>query len=197
MIIGKSIDAFFKWKVADKNSIEKINRDNKYVRKWNKIDVLYSFIGIYTIGIYTFYKEECRRTNYLIKTLDGGFFSKDYLANHYMDFPKLNKVIEDVGFIEVYDSVGNLIPVWPGANVDRGTRAYCFDIPEVYFGNMYYEWFKLLCNMYPDAHLEIIIDKAFVYDTKTFLDEMDEKKYVEYLEHIVNVIRKRTVSLNS
>lgn len=196
-IMKNSIETFFKWKMTGKQSVEEKNKENLHVKKWGKVDVLYSFIGIYTIGIYVFYKNECKRTNYKIKTLDNTFFSTDYLANHYSKYPKLNKIIEDVGYIEVYDAVGNIIPVWPGANVDRGIYAHCFDIPEIYFGNMNYKWFEILCDMYPDASLKMVLNKDFVYGTKTFLDGMNEEKYVAYLEHVVDVISKRTIKLNS
>ncbi|SFU84344.1 hypothetical protein [Butyrivibrio sp. M55] len=110
-----SVKVFFDWKSNKKRkSVEEKNIDNKIVAKWDKLDVLYSFIGVYTIGIYVFYKQLCKRTAYQIKRLDNEFFSIDYLSNNYMSFPDLNEVIVKSEFISEYDSVGNVIPIWPG-----------------------------------------------------------------------------------
>ena len=142
--MDNSIDAIFKWKNSVKKSVEKTHEKDKYVSSWDKIDVMYSFIGIYQIGIYAFYPEKCKRTDYVIRCKETNkYFSLKYLTelhndeSRYRAFSELNKVIEESGLIEIIDSVGNVIPVWPGGNTDRGTRAYCFDIPDIYFCYMY------------------------------------------------------------
>ncbi len=190
-----TVKAFFEWK-NDKNrkTVEENNKNNSIVSKWDKLDVLYSFIGIYTIGIYVFYPKLCNRTDYQIRRGDNkkAFFSSNYLSNNYMNYPELNKVIEEFDFIKVYDTLGNVIPIWPGGNEDRGTRAQCFDIPEIYFCKKHPRWFKNLCNEYPEAKLQLIENERFILDTKEFLDNMNKDTYKEYLQHIVEVIRKRT-----
>lgn len=187
-----TVKDFFVWK-SKKESIEE--KDNPYKDKWQKMDVLYSFIGIYTIGIYVFYPKKCKRTNYQIRQKNGDFFSTEYLSKNYQCFPRLNKVIEASGFISVYDTLGNVIPIWPGGNVDRGTRAQCFDIPEIYFCYKYPIWFDVLCINYPEANIQLINDENFALDTKCFLDSMSEEKYEQYLRHIVSVIKQREIIL--
>ena len=187
-----TVKEFFLWKTRNKETVEEKNKDNRYIASWEKLDVLYSFIGIYTIGIYVFYPEKCKKTDYMIKRNDKGYFSIKYLSENFESFPALNKAIEDSGFISVYDSVGNVIPIWPGGNIDRGKMAYCFDIPEIYFCNKHPRWFQILCDTYPEANLQLINNKDFNKDTKSFLDSMNEESYKKYLEHIVSVINRRT-----
>ena len=182
---------FFAWK-SQKGSVEEKYINNPIIAKWDKLDTLYSFIGIYTIGIYVFYPEKCNRTDYQIrKKEDNKFFSTEYLSENYKKYSKLNKVIEDSGFISVYDSIGNVIPIWPGGNTDRGTRAQCFDIPEIYFCYKNPKWFDILCLNYPKANIHLIDVEEFTKDTKSFLDSMNEESYKMYLSHVVEVIRRR------
>ena len=139
--MNNSVEDFFK---SNQKNIENMFSENTEIMKWKNRDVLYSFIGIYQIGIYAFYPEKCKRTDYVIRCKETNkYFSLKYLTelhndeSRYRAFSELNKVIEESGLIEIIDSVGNVIPVWPGGNTDRGTRAYCFDIPDIYFCYMY------------------------------------------------------------
>ena len=91
--------------------------------------MLYSFIGIYQIGLFVFYPDKCKRTKYTIKDKTNQFLSTDYLKERFAQFKKLNEVIIDSQFIQHIDSVGNVIPIWPGGNIDRGARAYCLIFP--------------------------------------------------------------------
>ena len=53
-----TIESYFQWKTNSKEpSIEKKYEKHKIISQWKKTgrtDVLYSFIGIYQIGIYVF-----------------------------------------------------------------------------------------------------------------------------------------------
>jgi hypothetical protein len=68
-------------------------------------------------------------------------FGLDYFVEEvngkcrYEQFAKLNKILEEKGFVEAIVQPGNIIPIWPGGNTDRGQRGHCFDIPDLYFGN--------------------------------------------------------------
>ena len=187
----KSIENFFDWKTGKGNSVEKQHQYHKIVSQWERTDVLYSFIGIYQIGLFVFYPDKCKRTKYTIKDKTNQFLSTDYLKERFAQFKKLNEVIIDSQFIQHIDSVGNVIPIWPGGNVDRGARAYCFDIPDIYF-KKYEKWFSAMRQLYPHSCLDGIIDNEFSTDnTKIFLDNMNEDTYPKFLKHVVEVITKR------
>lgn len=161
------------------------------ISQWKKTDVLYSFIGIYQIGIYVFYPDKCKRTNYTIKNEAGEYFSLEYLTAEFKKYEKLNKTIIDSNFIQYIDSFGNVIPIWPGGNTDKGKRSYCFDIPDIYF-KKYEKWFSAMRQLYPHSCLDGIIDNEFSTDnTKIFLDNMNEDTYPKFLKHVVEVITKR------
>ncbi len=193
----KSIENFFDWKTGKGNSVEKQHQYHKIVSQWERTDVLYSFIGIYQIGLFVFYPDKCKRTKYTIKDKTNQFLSTDYLKERFAQFKKLNEVIIDSQFIQHIDSVGNVIPIWPGGNVDRGARAYCFDIPDIYF-KRHEKWFLALQQLYPNSYLNGIIDSEFATDdTSIFLDSMNERRYLQFLEHIVAVIVNRTECLNN
>lgn len=53
--------------------------------------------------------------------------------------------------IDKYETIGNVIPVWPGANVHRGQFG-CYDCPDIYFND---EKSKLM--PYGSFHKAIII----------------------------------------
>lgn len=197
--MNNKVNTFFEWKRDKKSSVEKKYREDTTVKTWQRIDVLYSFIGIYQIGIYVIYPESCRRTNYNIYPKFGGkYYDFAYLTEkisgtpRYMKYAELNKIIEDSGLIEVIDSIGNVIPIWPGGNIDKGARNYCFDIPDIYFGYLYPEWFDVLCQMYPNAFLNSICMEKYSVDTKSFLDGMTKNNYIEFLNHAVKVITGRS-----
>ena len=194
----KKVNSFFEWKKSKEKSIEEENcSSNSIISSWEKKDVLYSFIGLYQIGIYVYYPKACKRTNYTIKSSDGKtFMGLQYLTEiidgkpRFEQFDKLNKVIEKSHLLDVIHSSGNVIPIWPGGNIDKGTRAGCFDLPDIYFGYKYRDWFELLCMKYPLAHLECLNDD-YAFDTKEFLDRMNKRTYKEFLDHAVAIINLR------
>ena len=192
------IGSYFQWKTDPKKmSIEEKYRDHKIINQWEKTDVLYSLIGIYQIGIYVFYPDKCVKKDYTIKNEIGEFFGLDYLAKEFIKYEKLNKEIIDSKFIQYIDSVGNIIPIWPGGNIDKGTRSYCFDIPEIYFKKNE-KWFLKLKELYPNSCLSGIIDSEFSKnDAKDFLNNMNESTYPKFLNHVVEIITKREKYLNS
>ncbi len=191
------VSAFFKWKKSGKVSIEDLNEDNKYVSKWEKRDVLYSVIGIYQIGIFVFHPELCKKTDCTIKSPNGkAFMGLKYLTENvngkarFEQYGTLNEVFENSKILKIIDSVGNVIPIWPGGNVDRGTRAGCFDIPDIYFHKKYNDWFEMLSKKYPEAHLECL-GSEYSYGTKEFLKMMNRDTYVAFLKHARDIIDQR------
>lgn len=114
-----SIETFFKWKKDSSGiSVEDMcNKDNKIISQWERKDVLYSFIGIYQIGLFVFYPDEYIKTDYTIKTRTGDFFGLEYLimeekeVERFKKYEELNKMIEDSEFIQYIDTPGNVIPI--------------------------------------------------------------------------------------
>ena len=187
-----TIESYFQWKTNSKEpAIEKKYEKHKIISQWERTDVLYSFIGIYQIGIYVFYPDKCKRTDYTIEKDVGEYFSLDYLKEEFKKYEKLNKTIIDSKFIQYIDSLGNVTPIWPGGNTDKGKRSYCFDIPDIYF-KRYEKWFLAMKQLYPNSCLDGIIDNEFSTDnTKIFLDNMNQDTYPKFLKHVVEVITKR------
>ena len=71
-----TIEDMLWWKdLYDPNNIftvESINKDKIKNLGWGaKADVLFSFLGVYVIGMYVYYPMEYRRTNYQIHICDG------------------------------------------------------------------------------------------------------------------------------
>lgn len=193
-----NVESFFKWRNTKGKSIEEMHADFARTMIWERTDVLYSFIGIYQIGLYAFYPEQFERTNSTIRVAETHkFFGNEYLIEEeggfprFMRFEELNEAIEESGFVELYDSVGNIIPVWPGANYDRGMRSYCFDIPDIYFGYLHPEWFQALKSVCPNGELDAIMNETYSIATKDFLDLMTKEGYVDFLKHAVGVMKAR------
>lgn len=179
-------------------------------------DVLFSFLGIYAIGIWVFNKnlvdvfkieKNKIRVNVGNDKKDNQILcSKKFLLQLQeekiadIEVSELNDCIKE--FAEEYFSVGNLIPMWPGGNKVKGNQNKGFmDIPEVFFCR-YYEWYQILAkreNAYLKEMTKYINDnkKRFV-SLEDFLKWLDTKeKYKEYIKHVVNVIKSRTEMINA
>lgn len=60
-------------------------------------------------------------------------YNYEFILAHYNQLNKdLNKLKEMKEFIEVYQTIGNIIPMWPEGNVHRGQNQ-CYDIQDIYF----------------------------------------------------------------
>lgn len=230
-----TVEKFIEWKthpnVTDnaRFTVEAYNKDTIKKLNWDRVDVLYSFLGMYAIGLTAYYPDEFEfikdgisikdsknKNIYSLKQIESIMASKQKLYKE----KKLKK--EDVldfnpqliQFIEKYFSIGNVIPVWPGANMDRG-RACMYDIPELYFSK-YEVWTRKLNEIYGNAFLDDLLDPNLVFEnkhpvnynppfwnfssTKDFLDNMADNKfskdikiglYSKWLERIVGIIEKR------
>lgn len=200
----KTVKDFFDWKLNHAVSVENMYPKNEIIMSWKKRDVLYSFVGIYQIGLSIFYPKSFYRTDYQVRITDSRtVFGVDYLVEEvngqcrYEQYKELNNIIEEKKFISAITKPGNIIPIWPGGNTDRGQRGYCFDIPDLYFGN-WTKWFEALSNMFPEAALEEIVNETYSVGTVAFLEKVsDIDSYKHFLEHIVNIIENRTKQLIS
>lgn len=191
---------------------------------WEYTDVLYSFLGIYVIGLYAFDKESSMGKQ-LYRRIEDGFvifvgdtnqrlYSNNYILKMLKEskqpdnFSKLNQLKELKDFLRVYNSLGNVIPIWPGGNESRG-KFGCYDLPELYFlDKKIAPWTKYLLkkydlNLFPgmdDINLVLDIKDDQTLNAKAkivkFLDDLDVKLYREYLEKIVDNINKREEYLN-
>lgn len=208
-------------------TVEEYNKEVTKVLGWEKTDVLYSFLGIYVIGLAAYYPDEFDRDGVIIK---------DSKSRNIYNLTRVNKIIESkqkeyeenklsksafldfnpqlINFIKRYFSIGNVIPTWPGANVDRGC-SYMYDIPELYYSK-YEVWTKILMEIYRNAYLEDILSDRLVFEnnqeitydppfwdfssTEDFLDNIVNNQYSKivriylyskWLERIVGIIEKR------
>ena len=125
------------------------------------------------------------------------------------NFSKLNQLKELKEFLSVYNSIGNVIPVWPGGNESRG-KFGCYDLPELYFlDKKIAPWTKYLLkkydlNLFPDIdNINSLLDIKDNQDLNDkpkivkFLDDLNVKLYREYLERVVENIKKREEYLNN
>ena len=198
-----------------KKSVEKCFKDEINKLKWNYSDVLYSFLGVYVIGLYVFDKESKKEDRLFRKSERGVIFLKKcnqkLYANKYIIENKyyeneinesLNKLDELQNFLDKYYSIGNLIPIWPGGNENRG-KFGCYDLPEFYFSNkIITPWINFLENNY-NAYLNPIIEhKKIIFNNgkeeycfskgiSNFLEIVNIDMYKNYLKEITNIIEIR------
>lgn len=198
----------------NKKSVEKYFENDINKLKWNYSDVLYSFLGVYVIGLYVFDKES--KENHFRKSEKGVILLNDstqrlysnkfIIKNKYYENEineSLNKLDELQNFLDVYYSIGNLIPIWPGGNENRG-KFGCYDLPEFYFSNeKITPWRNYLEKNYKTSCLKPIINhKKIIFNNgkneycfsegiSNFLDIINIDLYKNYLKEITNIIEIR------
>lgn len=192
-MVLQSVEDFF---TKERNTVEEYNQHNIDELKWDYPDVLYSFRGIYAIGIFIFYRDlfvDNIKTDIILKDKNDGkrqlLYSNTYLSGHYTEFTKVNELPEQKRFLSHYYDIGNVIPTWPGANVNRGT-AHCYDIP-----NVYYKRHMKISELFFGNVYNAFIDKVLAenkYGTVADLLKMDETEYVTFLNYIIRIIQERT-----
>lgn len=145
-----SVDKILNSKV----SLEKDYRKETHKLGWgNYTDVLYSFLGVFVVGlkVYCGSKEYANLKEILAKEIQISVHQIEYSWNfvttfvkHYSEKDKDNKIkiaVDELKnlkemkeFINVYSSIGNVYPIWPGGNEHKGTGTNgCYDIPDIYF----------------------------------------------------------------
>lgn len=190
----QSVEDFF---TKFRETVEKYNQDKIVELKWECPDVLYSFRGIYTIGVFIFYRDlfiDNVKTDIILKKTEDGkrqlLYSDKFLSGYYTKFSNVNKLPELKRFLCHYYDIGNVIPTWPGANVNRG-MAHCYDIPNVYY-RRYMKFTELFFgNVYRNAFLDKVLAEH-KYGTVADLLKMDKEEYVTFLIYIIGVIQERT-----
>lgn len=202
---------------------KKLEKETK-ILGWEYTDVLYSFLGVYVIGLYAIDKEKApekqcynrKENGFVIFVGDTSqrLYSKKYIFEMVNsltqpdNFSKLNKLKELKDFLRVYNSIGNVIPIWPGGNESRG-KFGCYDLPELYFfDKKIAPWTKYLLekydlNLFPDVdEINLLHDiesrKTLKNKSKTveFLDTLDVESYKKYLVRITKNIKERGKYLN-
>lgn len=225
-----SIEEMFRWKLNEQQcneyqiehikhkSVEEENEDIVKKLKWNSYtDVLYSFLLTYKLGLEIINQDKFvdiknnTKKNWGIKRLNTNstmflfLCSRDEAYKDFNDNP-LNKV-----FLELYFTVGNVIPIWPGGNEARGKKGI-YDIPELFF-NTYPEWTEELIRQYNNICIDSIVknDRFLVHrqnGTKEYKEpiEVDKLKdimkkdnqvYYDYLACRNDIIKKRNSVLQA
>ena len=131
----QSVEEFF----HKRETVEKYNVDKIIKLNWECPDVLFSFRGVYAIGVFIYYRQlfgDNVKTDIKVKDEKGAtrqrLYSDKFLSENYPQFSDVNDLPEIKGFLEHYYDIGNIIPTWPGANINRG-MAHCYDIPNIYY----------------------------------------------------------------
>lgn len=199
------------------SSVEEYNIDYTNKCGGRKLtDVLYSFLGIYAIGVWVYNKDNqnCKQELFSISnkihTLNREgkkqiLCSKKFLNDlqddeiNGINVKNLNEYLEKT-FVPVYFHAGNLIPMWPGGNTYRGNQNNGFmDIPEIFF-HKYPFWFNAL-KQYPNAFLDEMgmqIDQSRFESLGSFLESVNGvEKYEQYIEDIVKIINNRSENIKT
>ena len=200
MLIMKvqSVEEFFQ----NRQTVERYNEDKINKLKWECPDVLFSFRGVYAIGVFIHYRQlfvENVRTDIIVKDETGvtrqHLYSDKFLSENYPQFSDVNNLPEIKEFLEHYYDIGNIIPTWPGANVNRG-MAHCYDIPNIYY-KRHAKFTELIYDkIYSNAFIDEIIEND-EYDTVEKLLKLDPNQYVKFLKYIVKIIKKRNRQLQN
>lgn len=232
----KTIDDMLRWKLDASKcreleiqsishySVEKENAGNCAKLGWKQsTDVLYSFLLPYLLGLqivngtrFLEIKEQVK-DNRKLDRLNNNSPILIYECSKDDTFKDFNERVEWTEFINLYFSIGNVIPIWPGGNEARG-KAGIYDIPELFFAE-HKVWTDTLVNMYKNAYMDEIIknDLFFVHHTKegirysirgseevtaskSRLFEMmkdDPQIYFDYLKHRNDLIKYRKERLEA
>lgn len=187
--------------IDKKHSVEEARGKETKMLGWDRSDVLYSFLGIYVLGLYAFDKESgkgkfIRKGNQIVVSgtnqklysnklvVDEGLYKSSYAR-------ELNSLPMFQEFLDLYYDIGNVIPIWPGGNTHRG-QFQCYDLAHIYFSNKeILFWFVKLDEKYDNAYFDEIFSGDFAKEISLFLDELTVKKYQEFLRHVCSTINKR------
>ena len=122
-------------------------------------------------------------------------YSEDFILSCVDKCRELNNYQGLQQFIDVCETVGNVIPVWPGGNVYRG-QFCCYDCPDIYFNNEKIRDHALaFYNKYSNSYMcgdDAIIAGIYKNMSVKSLINMDKDEYENYIEHAINVIKWRT-----
>lgn len=220
-----TVEKWIEWKDSNNTiSVETYNKTKTNHLGWDETDVLYSFLGVYVLGILSYYPDKAIRKGTYIKiesknsdsteTYDR-LYSFNKVKEIYKTCNELNENTYLKKFLSVYFSIGNVIPIWPGGNVNRG-QSNVYDIPEIYF--LKHElWTRILMNIYKNSFMDDVLNPNIIYEkgiehiynpplfdfssVDIFLNSLpynvDSKDirvrfYNTFLSRIIGIINKRT-----
>lgn len=167
-------------------------------------DVLYSFLGVFTIGCYIFERAKGNQENYQIGEdniirvagTSQRLYSRNYIRSHFEEFAGLADIDEIKEFASVYHSAGNIIPIWPGGNEFKG-KARCYDIPDIFFyeeqnrkmekAYLRYVLHKEIENV---ALTRFMTGSPYVKKVEDIF-QYDIENYKKFVVHIVEEINRR------
>ena len=184
-----TVKEFYNWKINAEagNSVEISNKEKTDLLQWERTDTLYSFQKIYQIGLQLpDYSDQLVKAR---ETVKGRISDRNTQSLLCVKMQSLNEEIEKTEFLSVYFYLGNVIPIWPGGNQDKGAG---YDLPEPYFNKNIY-WTDCLLNKYHNACMSDIINSQ-VDTTKI---RTDSKAYFDYLSSRRDIIIKRTKELSA
>lgn len=189
-------------------SLEKSNRSRTEALGWGKYtDVLYSFLGIFTLGVYIFEKDKeskysIGKDNIIrIANTKKWLYSREYIQKNFSDFSKLSNIIELKDFANVYNSIGNIVPIWPGGNEFKG-KSHCYDIPEIFFYN-HGEMEKVYIQYFLKKKVKDVALTRFITNSPLYVNSVETvlkyniEEYTKFVQHIVEEINMRTDEINT
>ena len=191
-----------------RENIEASAEETTKLLGWQYTDVLYSFLGIYVIGLYAFDKESEENERKFRRESGGNiiFVGKgnqrlysnsiigNYINGNDENLGRLNELKELKEFLDVYNNIGNIIPIWPGGNESRG-KFCCYDLPEFYFFNDKVKpWTKYLLSEYDNCFIEKNIENKG--GLPKFLNKLSVDTYKKYLSDIKEIIDERKSKLD-
>ena len=190
----KSVEEFVRWKNEPGKTLETMLEDTTTALGWDETDTLYSFYGIYAIGLKAYYPKEfeCYKNNVTIMSKKGEkVYSNEFIRTNYDKFTKFNNSENLKEFLKNYLTIGNLIPIWPGGNVHKGKSSY--DLPEIYF-NLHIKMSQALIEVYKHSYMEDIIENKKRLNLHEMLN-YDIPQYEEFLSYVVSTINNRNVKI--
>lgn len=228
-----SIEKMFRWKLnkrqCDKYQIEHINRNSveseneEIIRgklEWKSYtDVLYSFLLFYKLGLEIVNQEKFNEIKDNIKKKWGRLNTNSteflFLCSRDEAYKDFNNNPLNIEFLELYFTLGNVIPIWPGGNEARGKMGI-YDIPELFF-NTYPEWTKELIRQYNNICIDSVVNNDMFlvcrkndikgYTIKGYKDlfnsigalkdimKENNQVYYDYLVRRNNIIKNRNLLL--
>lgn len=227
----RNIVELLEWRLETSfSNIESVEEENpRYTEICggsSQVDVLYSFLGIYALGVWVYNKDKIDKNQVIKNSVKGcssrqDFYSRrfqlaiqkvknvkgmddqrvDEIVNIGIDVSDLNKNQALNNFFNNYFTVGNVIPIWPGGNGLKG-KSGVFDIPELFFAK-YREWYNVLLDLTGNFAYLDKFNKDFncnfeKYESlDKFLNSISSiEKYTKYLEHVNEIIDTRTNLIN-
>jgi hypothetical protein len=211
-----SVNEFLQWKTNNNiapASVEKCNSEYTELCGGEKLaDVLFSFLGIYAIGVWVYNKElegifRTDNNKIWVRTGSDNKYNQILSSANFLLMLQTEKIaginVESLNetmnqFVKVYFKVGNVIPIWPGGNTLKGNQNMGFmDIPGLFF-YQFRDWYEILLDRKKELLcFEKDVEKFFKQDRfsslKIFLESVDTiEKYNSYIDECIKIINDRT-----